>query len=221
MVATCVAPIKARVARLIKLDACGTPVTGAASAVAVFGGFVSIAASPQYIEGTEYIQKTANGDLCVNDKDPNELKRVNLTITFCTLDPDVIAMITGERLLTAGAPATGTGVAYGEGVLTGRYSLEVWQPVSGAGACVSGGEQFMWWLFGNVGNSMVGDFTFEQGVFTLTITSETKSWNPNWPNLIGGRATGLGTNILQAGEHYLHNVTQVPAPTAACGAVPL
>lgn len=221
MAAICVAPIKARVMRLIKLDSCGVPVSGASSAVSVFSGFISVAASPQYVEGTEYIQKTANGDLCVNDKDPNELKRVNLTITFCTMDPDVEVITTGERLLTAGAPATGTGVAYGEGVLTGRYSLELWQPVSGTGACASGGEQFMYWLFGNVGNTMVGDFTFEQGVFTYNITSETKAWYTLWPSSIGALTTGLGTNTLQVGEHYLHNVTQVAPPTSTCGAVPL
>lgn len=221
MSAICVAPIKARVLRLIKLDACGTPISGSASAVSVIGGFISVAASPQYEEGTEYVQKTANGDLCVNDKDPNELKRVNLTITVCTMDPDAEVIITGERLLTDGTPATGTGVAYGEGVLSGRYSLELWQPVSGAGACVAGGERFMYWLFGNVGNTMIGDFTFEQAAFTFNFTSETKAWNTLWPTLIGARTTGLGTNTLASGEHFLRNVTQVAPPTAVCGAVPL
>jgi hypothetical protein len=222
MAAICVAPIKARVMRLIKVNECGAPVSGVGSAVSVFGGFISVAVSPQYEEGTEYIQKTANGDLCVNDKDPNELKRVNLTITLCTIDPDMIAIVTSERLLTTGAPATGTGVAYGEGTLTGRYSLELWQPISGAGACAPGGlAQYMYWLFGNVGNTMVGDWTFEQGVMTFNFTSETKSWYTAWPTSIGALTTGLGTNVLLAGEHYLHNVTTVAPPTAVCGAVPL
>ena len=222
MAAICVAPIKARVMRLIKLDECGVPVSGADSAVSVFGGFISVAVSPQYEEGTEYIQKTANGDLCVNAKDPNELKRVNLTITVCTIDPDMIVITTGERLLTDGVPATGTGVAYGEGTLTGRYSLELWQPISGAGACTPGGaQQFMYWLFGNVGNTMIGDWTFEQGVMTFNFTSETKSWYTAWPTSIGALTTGLGTNVLETGGHYLHNVTTVAPPLASCGAVPL
>ncbi len=222
MAAICAAVFKARVLRIIKLDECGVPVTGAGSAVSVFSGFISVAASPQYEEGTEYVQKTANGDLCVNEKDPNELKRVNLTITVCTLDPDMIATVSGERLLTTGTPATGTGVAYGEGVLTGRFSLELWQPLAGPGACTPGGDQqFMYWLYGNVGNTMVGDITFEQAAFTLPFTAETKGMYTAWPDSIGGRATGLGANVILPGEHYLHNITTTPPPDAVCGSVPL
>jgi hypothetical protein len=79
----------------------------------------------------------------------------------------------------------------------------------------------MYWLFGNVGNTMIGDWTFEQGVMTFNFTSETKSWYVDWPTSIGALTTGLGTNVLLPGEHFLHNLTTVPPPTAVCGAVPL
>ena len=79
MVAQCVAPIQARVARLIKLDVCGNPVTGAQSAVVVTDGFVSINPSPQYLDGEEHQQRKANGELCVYQKDPSELTRVDIT----------------------------------------------------------------------------------------------------------------------------------------------
>src|ERR1044072_5191593 len=162
MPATCVSPIKASVIRLIKLNSCGVPVTGASSSVSVFKGFTQVAATPEYEEGQEFLLKNAGGELCVNEKDPNELKRVGLEVEVCTLDPDLQVIATGERLLTTGAPATGTGVAYGEGQLTSRFSLELWQPIAGAGACSPGGvQQYVYWLFGNVGNTTIGDFTFE------------------------------------------------------------
>jgi hypothetical protein len=168
------------------------------------------------------LQKTANGDFCVNEKDKPLLKRALITLIVCVLDPDMMVLTTGQRLLTAGTPATGTGVAYGEDTSDNRFSLEVWQPLTGAGACTPGGlEQFLWWLFGNVGNVMVGDFTFEQGVTNFTITGETKPMYTAWPTSIGSLATGLGTNTIDVLEHWLHNVTTTPAPDGVCGAVPL
>lgn len=208
--------------RVIRLDECGVPITGVGSGVSVFSGFVSVAASPQYEDGTEYVQKTAYGELCINEKDPSELKRVNLTITVCVQDPEMISIISSSRLLTTGAPATGTGNAYGEGILSGRFSLELWQPVAGGGACAPGGvPQYMYWLYGNVGNPMVGDITFEQAAFLRTFTSETSRMYTDFPTSIGDRETGLGSNVILPGEHYLNNLTTVPPPEPTCGAVPL
>jgi hypothetical protein len=220
MAATCVSPIKASVLRAIKLDSCGIPVTGASSAVSVLRGFISVGATPEYEEGQEFIQKNADGSLCVNEKDPNELKRVGLEIQVCTMDPDFQVIVSGERLLTTGAPATGTGVAYGEGQLTSRFSLELWQPIAGANACSPGGvRQYVYWLFGNVGNTMVSDFTFENDVFNFTVSAETKAWSTLWPLRIGSLATGLGGNSMEELEHFLWNITTTPPPTPSCGAV--
>lgn len=218
MVALCVSPIQARVARLIKLDVCGNPVTGASSAVVVTNGFVSIAPSPQYQDGEEHTQRKADGTLCVYQKDPSELTRVDITTNFCVLDPDAVVVISGERLLTTGT-ATGTGVAYGEGVLTARHSLEVWQPVTGAGACsASGAQQYVYWAFMNAGNAKIQDMTFENAPFQFTTLVETKSVGPQWLARTGA-ATWLGSNTVEPGEHFLHNITTAAPPTPTCGAV--
>lgn len=218
MVAQCVSPIQARVARLIKLDVCGNPVTGASSAVVVTDGFVSINPSPQYLDGEEHQQRKANGALCVYQKDPSELTRVDLTINWCVLDPDALVVITGERLLTTNA-VSGTGVAYGEGQLTSRFSLEVWQPITGSAACdASGNQQYVYWAFMNVGNSKIQDFAFENAPFQYTTLSETKSVGPLWLSRTGAD-DWLGSNEVQSGEHFLHNITTTSPPTATCGAV--
>jgi hypothetical protein len=217
MPAVCVAPIKARTIRLTAEDECGVPITGVGSSQVTTNGFVSVEAAPEYEDGTEYIQKNANGELCVNEKDPSELKRVTLTSQFCLLDPDAFAIIAGERLLTAGGVGvTGTGVAYGEGILTSRFSLELWQPISGVGACTPGGVQrYLYWAFMNVGNANIGSFTFQNDVFTFEIAAETKRAFPGWN--VG--AAYLDGNVILEGDHFLHIVTTVPPPTPACGAV--
>lgn len=218
MATKCVTPIKARAARLVKLNDCGVPVTGASSSVVVTKGFIQVNASPEYEEGDEFIQKLATGEPCVNEKDPNFLKRVGLEMQWCVMDPDAIVIQTGERLLTTNT-VTGTGVAYGEGLLTARYSLELWQPLAGTGACDPNGvPQYMYWAFPNVGNSMVGDFSFQNGLFNYTISSETKAASTLW-----GTGPGTGTKYIdasiQSDEHWLHNITSNTPPTPSCGAV--
>jgi hypothetical protein len=220
MVAQCVSPIQARVARLIKLDTCGIPVTGASSAVVSTDGFVSINPSPQYLDGEEHQQRKATGALCVYQKDPSELTRVDLEINWCVLDPDAIVIVTGERLLTTGA-TTGTGVAYGGGQLTARFSLEVWQPIAGVGACdPSGVQRYVYWAFMNAGNAKVGDFSFQNDVFQFQNTAETQAVSPFWLSRTGA-ATWLGSNTIDPSEHFLHNITTAAPPTATCGAVTL
>lgn len=221
MVATCVTPIKASVMRLVKLDACGTPVSGSSSAVVVSDGFVSISPSPQYEDGTEYLTKKANGELCVNDIDPPALKRVDLEMVWCVLDPDALVVQTGERLLTDSGEVTGTGVAFGEGQITTRYSLEVWQPVSGVNACNADGEQqYVYWAFPHVGNAKVGDFTFENGVFNFTISSNTFAASLLWGTGPGNAGPWIDQPV-ESGDHFLYNVTTTAPPASSCGAAAL
>lgn len=222
MAALCISPIKATVMRLVKLDSCGVPVTGASSAVIVQDGFISIAASPQYDTGDEFTQKTANGTLCINQKDPDSFQRVDLEMTWCVMDPDALTLLAGERLLTTGSPVTGTGVVFGEGVNAIHYSLEVWQPVSGAGACTSSGaQQYVYWAFMNVGNGSVGDFTFENAAFSFVTSGSTFSASPLWgsgPGTAGPWIDQTTPQKVMAGDHYLYNVTTVAPPTSTCGA---
>lgn len=218
MVAQCVSAIQARVARLVKLDVCGNPVTGASSAVVTTDGFISIEPAPQYLDGEEHQQRKANGALCLYRKDPSELTRVELTIKWCVMDPDAIVIVTGERLLLSGG-VTGSGVAFGEGQLTAHFSLEVWQPVVGAGDCdPSGLQRFIYWAFFNVTNTKVDSWSLQNGNLEFTTKSETQHAGVLWgdgPGSVGPWFTGTAATD----EHFLYNVTTVLPPTATCGAV--
>lgn len=214
MVAQCVSPIKAQVARFTRLDACGVPVTGEGSAQVTTDGFISIANSPQYEEGQRFLQRKANGEPCVNERDPGFFNWIQQTVSLCTLDPDAIVIATGETLITDGV--TGTGVMLGEGLLTARFSKEVWQPVAGEGACdASGLQRYVYWAFPNEGDAQITDFTFENDVFNFGWISITKRASPLWN--IGD--PWLDGAVWGPGKHYAFNITTEPPPEAACGAV--
>lgn len=215
MVAQCAAPIKAEVIRITALDECGVPITGVSSAQVVLDTFTEIENSPQYEDGQRFLLKKANGQPCVNEKDPSFLNWLEQAITLCTLDPSAIALVTADRLITDGV--TGTGVAFSDALLQGRYSVEAWQPVSGSDACVpGGGQRYVYWAFPHMYDAKIQDFTFENDVFTFGWQGLSKRANPAWD---------LGADWLADGgtwgdqEHFAFNITDVAPPTPACGSV--
>lgn len=203
--------------RLVKLDACGNPVTGASSSQVITDGFIQITPSPQYMEGEVQQKRKASGAMCVDQKDEPQLSRVQLAIQWCILDPDAIVIMTGERLLTASS-VTGTGVAFGTGLVTARYSLEVWQKVTGRNSCdASGNQQYVYWAFPNVGNTIVNDFNFENAPLQLSTTSDTETAGPLWGDGPGTIGPWIETTV-STDEHFLFNITTTAPPSSSCGA---
>lgn len=219
MVSNCATPIKGTHYRIVKIDTCGTPVTGTSSLVIVGKGFVQVQMEPQYEDGEEFFERTADGTPCVNQKDDPVLKRMQLTIDFCEVNVSGVSYIASARELTVGSsPTTGYGFAVSEGQPTNRYSLEVWQRVAGSGACdASGIQRYIYNAWPNVGSSKIGNYTVENARSTLQVVSESRAASSGW-----GNGPGSGTSYLPAGaaaetdEHWLWNITTNAPPTEAC-----
>jgi hypothetical protein len=216
----CAAPIKGRVIRIVKLDVCGNPVTGTSGMQVVHQAFTQVAQDPQYEDGTEFFERTASGGICVNQKDDPVLKRMNLTIDFCSVNVTATAFMASARELTVGS-TTGYGFAVSEGSPVNRYSLEVWQEVAGSGACsASGLQQYIYNAWPNVGSTKLGGYTVELARSTLQLMSETRAVSATAG--IGWLAKNGSANWLPAGttlagtEHWLWNITTTAPPTAAC-----
>lgn len=214
------APIKGRVFRVVKLDSCGNPVTGTGSGMQiVHAAFTSIGQDPQYEDGTEFFERTASGALCVNQKDDPILKRINLTIDWCSINVSGAAYMMSARELTVGSPTTGYGFAVSEGASSNRYSLEVWQEVAGQGSCSSTGlQQYIYNAWPNVGASKVGNYNVELARSVLEITAETRAVSTATIGWLAknGSATWLPAGATLVGtEHWLWNITTTPPPTAA------
>lgn len=213
---TCATPIKGTHLRIIAVDTCGVPITGASGLVMVTRGFVQVQMSPQYQDGEEFFERTASGLPCVNQKDDPTLTRMELTIDFCEINTEGASWITSARSLTTGTPATGTGFAVAEGNPTNRFSLEVWQEVAGSGACDEAGNQrYIYNAWPNVGATQIGQYTIENGRSTLQVTSETRGAASVWDDLVGAMWLPAGEQI-ETDEHWVWNVTTTPPPTAQC-----
>lgn len=213
-------PIKGRVARFITVDVCGNPVSGTDEECQIITkGFISITVEPQYEDGEQHRQRLADGSLCVNDDDPDDFTMVNLTISLCGVCPSIAKVVANARLLEDSGATTGTGAAYGEAQNTKRFSLEVWQNVTGRGACDAAGDQrYVYWAFPNLGSGRVGTLTIENAGLTMELTAKSDAVGPTWSN-------GPGTlgpwfeGAFEEGEHYLWNITTTAPPDipASCG----
>lgn len=202
-------PIFGDVLRVVRLDACGAAVSGTTGQF-VTEGFIKVERKPQYDTGAEYIVKNARGDFCVNRKVGDRLKRMNLTITLCEVDPEGIEMMSGARLLKNGADSTGN--AFAEGLLEGNWSLEVWQELA-EGACTTDDQEFVHHLFPLVENGTVSDLTIEEGPSGWVINANTRR-NEQWSDPFG---QWLGDEEVGDRDHHLYRRTTVVPPTAAVG----
>lgn len=218
-ISTCAAPIKGTHIRIVALDACGVPVTGSGGTVVVTKGFIQVEMEPEYEDGTEFFQRTADGTPCVNQIDDPTLKRMQLTVDLCEVNTIASAYVTSARLLSDSV--TGTGFAVAEGNPTNRFSLEVWQQVAGAAGCdASGVQRYIYNAWPNVGATAIGTYTVENDRSTLQFISQTRAASSLWDELVG--ASWLPPEaFVDTDEHWVWNVTTTPPPVAACDSTTL
>ncbi len=213
MATLCASTIQALVVRFTLVDICGTPITGVGSSQVTIDAFTQIVNAPNYEEGQRFLLRSADGSPCVNQKANAFLNWVDQTTTLCTLNPDALVLVTGDRLISTST--TGTGVAFDDQLLTQHFSMETWQPVAGQ-ACDTGGNQlFAYWAFPNCSDAQIDNFTFQNDSFTFGFKDRTFKAGLNWH--VGddwlGDAAAWGPN-----DHYAFNLTTTPPPTAACAA---
>jgi len=218
-VAVCAAPIKGTHMRVVGLDTCGVPITGAAAHNYTSKAFVQVTMEPQYEDGEEFLQRTADGSICVNEKDPPLFKRHQLTIDICTVDPEMTAFMLSSRTLSVGSPlVTGAGFTQKEGTPTNKWSLEIWQRVAGSGACdASGLQRYVYNAWPHAGNTRLGSYTIQNGVSQLQLIAETFAPALQWADGPGAGTSWLSPAGVLTGEHWLWAVTLVAPPTEFCG----
>jgi hypothetical protein len=208
--------IKGKTVRLTRLDSCGDVVIGTCSSL-VSDCFISVTLSGEFEAGTEYVQKSAWGDLCINDMDPDILKRVNVSIDFAELNPDALDFITDSSPVISGSDTIGA--SWGSTPNETSFALEVWTKRTGVD-CDPTTPEWGYFSVPYVRNGKLdGDLTIENGMLTATVVGAAFGAPATWA------ATPYASNpfvqSFPAGDIFGMVVTTVqpPADTAGCVAI--
>lgn len=215
----CVSGIKACRLRIVRLDACGTPVVGPKSVV-TSKGFISVTSAADIEDGQEFLVKDACGDLCINEKDCPRFKRLTLGIKFCVIDSAAAEIATGNRVQVDGSGGA-TGFTVGENVDCDNYwSLELWQKVAGQPCDINGDPLWMYWAWPYLQTGSLGNFTFENAAFEFDIDGVVSKGvgDGTWGDSNRGPYAVLSaTEALLKGEHLSATITSTQPPAAVCG----
>lgn len=173
----CLPHVQACATRVTRLTSDGSPDIGANN-LYVSDALVSFSATPEIEEGDEFIVKNACGSVCVNFKDCDRIKRLNVEMTICTPDPELTELLSGGVVLTSGAR-----VGWGMPFLSDPdcplgVSIELWSKQINSDGSVDPTYPYARWLFPKVFLTP-GVRTFENGPLSNPFTGfalENSQW---------------------------------------------
>lgn len=84
--------------RVTRLDAAGNLLNGAGDSYTT-SAFMRVSFTPEYEEGDEIVEKSADGTVCVSYKAPDTMKRITMELAICEPDTELTALISGGLLL--------------------------------------------------------------------------------------------------------------------------
>lgn len=220
--------INGRVMRGTRLDSCGVPVWGDTGHIAS-DGFVTIAVTPNYDDGTEISIRNANGVKCVHRDARAELTNLSLAITFCAVDPEFYSVVTGAPIIYDGA-GDAIGFRTNRGVRPNdvRFALEVWMDAVADSGCDNGSAVpygYILWPF--VAGGKVGNYTIENNAITFTVESAFTKDGSQWgigPYDVANDDLGAAQALydaIDAKDHQIMFRTTIAPPAATNGLTPL
>lgn len=161
--------------RVTRLDANGNLLNGPGDSYTT-SAFMRVSFTPEYEEGDEITEKSANGSVCVTYKSPDTLKRITMELAICEPDPELTSLISGGLLLRKNlgtfaspnnqsigwaAPGVGDDPA-GNGV-----SIEAWSWAIKDGK-KAGTLPYFHWVFPYAKLRQSGDRVIENGMLATT-----------------------------------------------------
>jgi len=161
--------------RVTRLDAAGNLLNGAGDSYTT-SAFMRVSFTPEYEDGDEIVEKSADGTVCVSYKAPDTMKRVTLELAICEPDSELTALVSGGLLLRKNfgtfaspddksigwaAPSVGDDPT-GYGV-----SLEVWSFAIKDGRR-SATLPYFYWVFPYARLRQSGDRVIENGMLATT-----------------------------------------------------
>lgn len=207
--------IKGKVVRLTRLDSCGEVVEGSCTTL-VTECFVSVTMSAEVEEGDEYLQKNAWGDFCINDKDADRIKRVNVSIEFAEANPDALDILANAQAVVSGGETIGA--TFGPDTQAAAYALEVWTKRANPDQCSTTTPEYGYFLVPFVKNGRLdGDVTIENGALTVSVVGQAFGAPASWDE--GPYSENPFVESFPADDFFGMVVTDVQPPSVTDGCV--
>lgn len=232
MPSQCFTPWNVPRVRITQLDACGVPVTGDCSQI-VSEGIITVELTKEYEDRVDLFKKNGDGTFCFKKTIPPILKWINAVMTFCSVDPELVPMISeNPTYLNDADTPVATGYSTEEdGAYTVNFAFEAWTRLGNTGnvSCTTGGEWgyrlYPWMVEGTI-----GDVTLENDSADFVVNARTQSGSP-WgvgPYYVDiSQATATSGNPIPmvspigANQHERIFVSQMPPPEPSCGCAAL
>jgi hypothetical protein len=217
--AVCLGSARVCALRVSRLDSTCNCVAGEDNAV-VSSAIVRLQASPEYEAGDEFIQKNGCGDIVINIKDVDRLKRINLTMELATRDISLLELLTGGTVYTDGVDIIGFARRGVGATANDPVAMELWtKAVSSSGNCVVGTSNWWRWTYPKA-TFTLGDVSHENGIGLVQLTGTAEA-NPNYGNGCFDDWPSADDIDPDSPEHFV--LDEDGPPTAACGyiAVPV
>lgn len=232
MSSQCFTPYNVPFARVTQLDSCGVPVTGDCSQV-VTEGVITVEMTKEYEDRVDLFKKNGDGKFCFKKTIPPILKWINMVYTFCSVDPELVPMLSeNPAYLNDADTPVATGYSTEEdGAYTVNFAFEAWTRLGNTGneSCTTGGEWgyrlYPWNIEGTI-----GDITLENDSADFVVNARTQAGSP-WgtgPYFVDiSQATATSGNPIRmvspigVNQHERIFVSLMPPPTPGCGCQPL
>jgi len=134
-------------------------------------GFISLSFSPEITTGDEIETKAADGSVCVSWKADDSLKRINVNLSLCNVDPEALVLLTGGQTLmndtdqAIGYTSAPVGSSVGNPV-----AIEVWSYRNVGGK--PGTPPYWHWAFPYVKVRYDGEREFGNAALANTFTGQ-------------------------------------------------
>lgn len=225
MASKCISLVRGLAMRATRLDGCGRVVASGCSSIAS-DGFVSVEVTANSEEGEAISVTNAAGKICAQDAATPTLTGFGITVTFCQVDPELYAMITGQSVVyDTNGDAVGFRVDTSVDPSKSGFALELWSRVPSQ-ACdtedVNAQGSFGYMLFPFVQGGILGDFTLENAEVTFSIqnaaTKDGGSWGVGPYNVVPGVGGVAGPLLepMSPTEPFHMQWTSIAPPEPGC-----
>lgn len=206
----CLPSVQACAMRVARLDPTGVPDPGADN-LYVTSGLITLTATPVYRPGDEFQLVTACGDLCLDYRDQNRLRRYDVELNICAPDPELTELFAGGTVLDDGLGAIGYAAPE---LLTNPnpngVSIELWSRAVDDDGVPHPTHPYYWWVLPRVWLSL-GAKNFENGPMNNPFSGWAKQ-NSNWYDGPANDWPVASSRVIQ----YIPT-SAATLPTAACG----